>query len=116
MIPQEKLSRVIDEIIASAKKLPIGFCESHIGMELPGTRGWGLSINVSAHLKEPICIWERPRSWDCSGERLWLTGFNLEPERHMREFIHKEAAAIALIKAAPTLIEWIENVARDYMI
>ena len=116
MIPQERLAKVIDDIMSAAKKLPVGFHERHIGIELPGTRGWGLYIYVSEYDGNPICIWEKPHSWDCGKERLWLTHFDIQPERNIKPFLKKEAAMIALIKAAPALIEWIENVAHDYMI
>lgn len=115
MIPQEILSNAIDEIMTAAKKLPAGFCESHIGNELPGTKGWSLYVCVQDD-RTPIVIWEKRRSCDGYCEGLWLTHFNIMPEIKIKQFIKKEAATIALIKAAPDLIEWIENVVRDYMI
>ena len=109
MIQQERLAKVADEIVSAAKKLPVGFHEKRIGMELPGTRGWGLSIDISKFYRNPICIWERG-NWDGYGGHLWLTPLDINA------FISNEAATIALIKATPSLIKWIEDVAGKYTI
>jgi hypothetical protein len=104
----EKLIAVINSIREEADKLPVGFDESNVGENLPETRGWRLDVYRSGEFI--FCKWNNGKSWGYGREEIDVSTDKYSIEK----FKENEAAAIALIKAAPKLVEWLRSAASEY--